>query len=224
MPYRKKYKNKKKNWDKKDTIVRINRPVIPDTTIVTLRYHQTVFVNPSTGLAGSYLFRANSIQDPNYTDSTGDHQPYGHDEWSNFYQHYCVMNSKCTARFISQSSVVANGSALAVLGLQRSATLQSDVDTIIERRDASTKFMSTAGSNQACTLVKKYDAKKFHGYTDLGDSAETRTAIGSNPLDVAYFNVSLVPLSSAYDVDPTAVSVTIDYTIKFMERQELLQS
>lgn len=225
MPYKtnKRFTSKKRPWRKKPSrAVVINRPVVPDTTIVKMRYHSTVSINPITGLAGNHLFRCGSIFDPDYT-STG-HQPYGHDEWTQFYNHYCVIGSKCTAKFVTLGTVGAEHTAICGVGLQRDTSLVSTPDLIVERRDASYKILTNMNANQTATVMKCFSPKKFHGYKDMGDSAETRTAVGANPSDDAYFNVFVSPLLGSHDVSPVLVSVTIDYIVKLMERKDLSQS
>lgn len=225
MPWKKKTTTRRprrrKFGRKRQTLV-VRQPMIADKTIVKMRYHESISINPVTGLAGYYIFRANSINDPNQT-GTG-HQPMSHDEWANFYAHYTVLGSKITAQFVSQDDTPTAGTALVGVGLQRTNSPIADLDQVIERRDARTKIMTSGNARQMVTVQNWFSAKKFFGYKDIGDSAETRTGFGSNPNDEAFFNIFVAPVDNSSDVASTVVSVTIDYIVQLTERKDLLKS
>lgn len=213
---------KRRNPRSKALTVNLRQPITSDNLITKLRYHTNITLNPGVGTSAIHLFRADSVYDPDY--SGVGHQPLGFNQFETLYNHYCVIGAKLTARYTSPTSTVSSGTALATVGIQRSTTLISDLDTLIERRDHATKIMTNSNAGQVCTLVKYYSPKKVHGWTNLGSSAETRTPISTNPSDEAYFAVGLSPISSTYDTGGTTVSITIDYIVKFMERADLLQS
>lgn len=235
MPYRRKPKTRPRRRRRRGAQTqrtrKIYKPVVfnprgghvmPDSLITKVRYHENISLDPSAGLVDNYLFSCNNIYDPNHT-GVG-HQPQGRDELAQFYNHYVVLGAKITAKFTSNGTGVANGVGIAGVGLQRSTTLVSDINTVIERRQARNKILTAVGAKGTCTVVNYFSAKKLFGYLDLGDSAETRTPIGASPTDQGYFNVFLAPVSSTYDLAATTVSVTIDYIVKFMERSDLLGS
>lgn len=229
MPYRRKPTRRPRRRRKKGTVRRSNRRTValykslrPDTQILRMRYHTTISLDPTTGLVDNHLFRADSIFDP---DSTGiGHSAMGYNEFSALWRHYCVLGAKITARFVSQGDLGNTNTGIAGIGLQRSNTLVSSLDTVIERGKARTKILTQGNANQTCTLVQYYSARKFHGWKDIGDSNETRTTFGANPPDQAYFNVFLGPMKSSDNVAVTPVSVTIDYIVKLMEKIDLLES
>jgi hypothetical protein len=73
----------------------IKRPIrmFPKTALVELTYCDQVLVNTRNMSSGHpYLFRLNSLFDPDYT-STG-HQPRGFDQWKTMYNKYCVIGAK----------------------------------------------------------------------------------------------------------------------------------
>lgn len=221
MPYRKKSQKTKKRRSNRLTLYVSPKQIVPDTIIVSMRYNDTVLIDPAAaGISNSHVFRANSIFDPDYTGAG--HQPLGRDQWYEFYRHYCVEKSSIVARFIAQGATAAASSCIAGVGLLRSPTISTNVNTVIERRDANTRVMTTVNAQGTVTVRNRYDAKKFHGYKDLGDSAETRTAMDANPDDQAYFHVFLSGTSG--DVESTAVSILITYQVRLMERIDLLES
>lgn len=67
--------------------------MFPKKQLVQLTYCDNVIVpSVDTAVSGPYMFRLNSIFDPDKT-STG-HQPRGHDQWSAMYKKYCVVGAK----------------------------------------------------------------------------------------------------------------------------------
>lgn len=213
-----------KKYRKKPAMMqRINRPVMPDTVMVKLRYHTNILLDPAAGLAANHFFRANGIYDPDYT-GVG-HQPMGMDQWAAFYQHFQVLGSRLTARFVSQSDAASTGTALAGVGLQRSATSVASVDSVVEARDANTRIMTSANAKQDITVTRNFSAKRFFGVKDVRDNDHLQgLCSGSDPAQVAYFNVFLAPLVSSADVASTTVSVLIEYIVLFKERNELPSS
>ena len=96
---------------------------IPDNTICKLKYNTRFQLDPaSTGIAGTsdtsldtYIFRMNSLFDPDYTTSnpvaslgkgTPNHQPYGFDQWATFYNEYMVLGAKIDVDFYNQNHTV----------------------------------------------------------------------------------------------------------------------
>lgn len=72
---------------------RIRRPIrmFPKTALVELSYCDKVEVPTRTGSAHPYIFKLNSLFDPDHT-STG-HQPRGFDQWKTMYNKYCVIGA-----------------------------------------------------------------------------------------------------------------------------------
>lgn len=221
MPWKKKQAKRRGRRRRKYAVTQfVRQPVIADKTIVKLRYHESTSINPLTGSSLSHFWSANSIYDPNAT-GTG-HKVMGYDQWEPFYAHYTVLGSKLTARFCSGVDD-GTGICLVGVGLQRDTTGTIDPNTVIERRDANTRLLTSANAMQTVTVVKCFSARKFFGYKDVGEGDETRTAMGSNPQDRAYFNTFISSLSGN-DPTTTFVSVTIDYIVQFSERKDLTGS
>ena len=104
MPRRTKKKNfrSRRTARRQQPMLALGRSPIPDKSLVKLRYCQRCAINPAAGVTNSYLFRANSLFDPDLT-GTG-HQPLGFDEWAKFYRRYCVLGSKITVQAINVST------------------------------------------------------------------------------------------------------------------------
>jgi hypothetical protein len=67
--------------------------VLPERMDVILRYSAEISLHAASGVAVSYVFRANDLYDPDYT-STG-HQPLGFDQLCLFYKRFLVRKSVC---------------------------------------------------------------------------------------------------------------------------------
>lgn len=231
MPYYRKRKKgsltrRKRRWKPKSRAGTVIVPgrILADATIVKMRYHENISIDPATGLAGSYIFRANSVFDPNFT-GTG-HQPLGHDEWTNFYNRYCVLGSRMTAIFSSQTTVVSSGSALVGISLKNTTVTEPDLNTLIESKKATTRMMTTSGARQSVTVRKNFSMKKHFQVTSAAaDTGLYEAALGSgNPTEQAYYHVFIAPTSSSYDVAATTVSVLIEYIVKLSDCKSLTGS
>jgi hypothetical protein len=96
---------------------------IPDNTICKLKYSTRFQLDPaSTGSLATpdaslatYIFRVNSLFDPDYTTAnplasqgkgSPNHQPYGFDQWATFYAEYMVLGAKIDVDFYNQNNNV----------------------------------------------------------------------------------------------------------------------
>lgn len=73
----------------------------PQSVCVTLPYSEIVQITTIAGAANQYVWNGNNIFDPNNS-GTG-HQPFGYDQWCNFYERYSVYGSSINVEFISTS-------------------------------------------------------------------------------------------------------------------------
>lgn len=198
--------------------------VVPASRVVSMRYVDTISIDPSTSVAGSHVYRANSVWDPDYT-ITG-HQPYGFDEISPFYDHYTVLGSKITARFISLATTPSSGTAHVGILLKDNVTVVSNPTLVMEATGSRYRLMTNAGASQASPNVScYYSPKRFFGIKDINDN---RGLLGSattgNPTEDAYFHVWATPIDASYNVAAMNVLITIEYTVKFTERKVFASS
>ena len=78
----------------------------PKTKIVKLRYVQEITLNSASGVYDVHSFRANSLFDPDYN-GVG-HQPSNFDRWMEIYNHYTVVGSKITAKYMPSTNPSSN--------------------------------------------------------------------------------------------------------------------
>lgn len=88
-----------------DTI-RFKEPHFPSSIIVPLKYSENVSMDCTNGATNTYLFRMNSLYDPNRS-GTG-HQPYLFDQFMALYDVYVVTGCKVTVTFSTESPIVMN--------------------------------------------------------------------------------------------------------------------
>lgn len=223
MPYKKNY-SRKKSSRKSRKMIRYSTPnVVPDKKVCKLRYVQTIPLDPSVQTASNWVFRANSLFDPDYT-GTG-HQPLGFDEMALFYDHYIVIGSKITAKFISIGSGSTTNCCMVGVRLNDSSTVTASYQTVMEQANNRYKFLSNSGALQSQTCTKTYSPRKFFGIKDINDNRSLLGAsMSANPNEDAMFHVYAAPFDTATNPAALNVLVTIEYIAVFSERKSLLSS
>lgn len=87
-PYKKRAYVRRRGYG---NVSRQRTSVVSDRQIVRLKYVALVELNVAANMLGTYVFRLNSLYDPDLT-STG-HQPMGFDQWSSMYYNYRVFKT-----------------------------------------------------------------------------------------------------------------------------------
>lgn len=223
------YKNKnvrRRLFDKPTrAIAKVPRPIsgFPLSQTVKLRYVAGLLMNPAQGLSEVWVIRANSLYDPDLT-FVG-HQPYGHDQWKDIYNHYSVQSAKCTATFMSSSSTPANACASCSITLKDDFTADiAPAKTSEESGRAAYKCISSSsGSGAMATISKSFNAKRFLASFNR-NSNFNRAAFGSNPTEGAFFHIKISPIIPTQTSIGTYVQVTVDYTALLSEPMDFLES
>lgn len=216
---KKHYRKKRRNYN----VVRLNRNPVALKTIVPMKYCQDITLNP--GLAGApdyYEFRANSIYDPDYT-GVG-HQPSGHDEWAQFYQHYNVIGSKISVNFASYTTGGTVGTyVVGISTLDTNGQLAGKSgEGIRELQSTRFKLLGIAGSPSK-TVSAKFSSKKRFGKNYMDDDNKG-TMNSSNPPEDAIFAVFAYPGDATSDASALYCQVTIQYLVALTEPKTLAQS
>lgn len=197
--------------------------VVPATKTVKLRYVDQFNLDGPLGINSTKVFRANSIFDPDF--SVGGHQPLGHDQWAVFYDHYCVIGAKITAKFVSTGNIATTDACMVGILLKDNSNTIAAPTTIMEQTNSGYAVLTNSNASQTRTIRKGYSARKFFNLKDVKDNrALVGAAVGSNPSEDAYFHVYQTPLSTADDARPIRVIVTIEYIVNLSERKSLVAS
>jgi len=211
MPYRRRYRRR-----------RVPRPLVgfPSNRVVRMRYIENLTWNFNTLPLFHYGFKANSIYDPNAT--AGGHQPMGHDQWAQFYNHYVVLRSHLKITFAAAADTNSTPIFYAV-NLDDDFTSLTSLTNMLEQ--GLTSWTLTNGDyEQAPTrsLTKSYYAKDFFNIADVKDNV-TRigAAFGADPPDLAAFQVLAGSVDGGTHARTCFALVQIDYIVLCSEPKTL---
>lgn len=234
MPYKKGYKKRRGRRTnrrgggykgRKYKAVRyVNAGVgIPDRTMVTMKYAQDVTISVGGALGSNYIFRCNSIYDPNQSSVLGG-QPLSHDQWQVFYQKYVVVGAKITCRFIADESNTATNSSLDTTNIGIT-TIKDTSDTITNPTEFMENNRTTYGvicpQKPIHTITKKFSAKKFFGLKNIIDEYDCGAAFGANPVNQAFWQLKLWPVDGSSTTRIVNVNVMIQYICVLRERNNV---
>lgn len=202
-----------------------NRTIgFPKTAFVKMRYVDTITLSPSVNTLNEEVFKANGIFDPYYP--LGGHQPLGRDQWALFYNKYVVYRSECSVKFC----VRVNNSEPLGIGIYLSSsptTTALNVNTLQEQGHSVSLIGSPTTNGNAFTLNNKlkmsYNAKKWHGVTNVKDADNLEADFSADPADGTYFIVFAGPMdpTAAAPMPSVVVNVTIDYYVLCKDVKEL---
>lgn len=186
----------------------------------THRYSTTISIDPSAaGLLSKYIFSANGMYDPDLT-STG-HQPMGFDQLALMYNHYTVVGSKITIKFINSDTNYVQLFGVSVLA--DSTGFTGDPHQYIEQGQSTYKICGKAGSDRSQTLTKTFSTKKFFKKSNVLDEDDLKGSSANNPTEMAFYHIVAAPLESV-DAAPVLAIVLLEYTSVWHEPRTLAQS
>ena len=226
MPYKR--RTSKKSYKRKAKIprklvVRNAGDPLPKKQLMKFRYVEHFLLDPGTGTCSDYVFRANSMFDPNYT-SAG-HQPYGFDQWIGvFYNHFVVLGSKASAIFTSPSESVGAGTVLCGIELKdsTSAITGQYASQIMERPRGNFKLMLNSDTSRGAVKVnKKFSAKNFFRVKDIIGDDVYKGSASTNPSEQSYFHVWAAAQDQVTNIAAINVTLTIDYIVALLEPKDL---
>lgn len=177
-----------------------------------LRYAEfpTITAQPA-GVAGVYKFRANSVQDPNYT-GTG-HQPYGHDTLATLYNHYVVDSAVITMSPIGSCTgkvygIIVSDDTLASL----------DAALLSEARGATSAIGTAGGTGNQAQVMARYNR-----HTQWPMFVDTSAPVGSNPNEEVFFTCWMADITDQVN-DQVKFQINIEFNVTFYEPKELALS
>jgi hypothetical protein len=202
--------------------------VVPPETFVQLKYVDQFILNPTASSTDNYVFRANSLFDPNYT-GTG-HQPYGYDQWATFYTTWCVYRTElvftCTPPNLSTATPQINNAILYVTKRRTDPTVFSDVNTAIEDPYCM-RYVMTSGYQKQPRLSVVLDTPSFMGVDRKVylSSSEYAGATGSNPTIQSYILCGAgTTAASTNNPDPMYCTAEMKFFVKFYNPANLTGS
>lgn len=181
----------------------------PAVHYATLRYCTNItLVVTTASQASTHYFRANSIHDPDYSGTVFGGQPYGHDTYSNIYNHYQVLGSTITVQ-----GNPANNTRYFGVGclLQDNATIIEDESRQLCAMKGSS--YTRQGNGSMATIKRSFD-------TNFMVNKSTQCApFGSDVNDPMYFVVFSMDDGETGNV--LYCTVTINYRVKMWELKDL---
>lgn len=202
----------------------------PATNTVAMRWSGYANVG-TTGVVGTNnVYSANSVYDPDHTSGAG-FSAMGLDEWSMFYNHYCVDSATITATFTIPASATPSPTPIACY---IKLTDDTSDDTELSQSwmcNGNTCWKEAAQGTQAVVfqLKKHFNAADFFGLKDPMDAQSNIGAlVSTNPAERAYWMVGMSSTTGSAPVPPGEateypcwVNVLITYNTTFTEPKYL---
>lgn len=200
----------------------IGKPLFPKRIVVRMMYAEPQIgsINPgAAGVAASYVFRANSIYDPNFT-GTG-HQPMGFDQMMTMYQNFVVLGSKITCTFNNSDTT---NHVIVGIYLSSNSTVISDLSNLIENGNCVFSNLSDSDtSNSVVTLTKMHSPKKWFGVRNIVDDDLFQGTSSADATNLSFYHC-FAAANSASDPGSVGLSVRIEYIVMFKEPVNLSSS
>lgn len=217
------YRNKKRRIKALSRTVIRNRIIAPKT-FVKLRYSQLEYVtmvNAGVGsLYGYYVFRGNSVFDPDQT-GTGN-QPTGRDQWYGFYANCTVLGSKIITRVVNSN----NTAQWKISVTPRTLTSwNTTTEAVADYPGSKSKIVGTSNGGGHITIKNYYSTSTMYGVSKKevkDDPLLYGATSGSNPTTQWYWLVSAIPADThGATGNNLNISATIVYYCMFSDRLEL---
>ena len=200
-----------------------NGSAFPPKKRATLRYVQTITLDPGAGGTAQNLFRTIGLYDPDA--SLGGHQPYGYDQWMAIYARYHVISSKISIQACSAAQqTTTNCWRVGISPIDRSSSLPTAAEDLMEISGAvyGVHEYKAAGPIR---LSVKHDTKKVYGVKDVLDNEHLSGTINALPQDNTYWIVWAANGGAGVeDAAPVTVNVTIDYDVWFTDVNDVTHS
>ena len=172
------------------------------------------------GLINTYVFRANSLFDPDAT--AGGHQPIGYDQLMPFFERYCVIGMRFRIAFTNSSTTQ---SSLVGYQVNDAASLSNGAtwSTSIEQGQSQWAVVNNINSGQSTKYFTGYvNCPKVMGQTMaayLADDSNQAIAT-NNPTDQIYFSLYAGDLTGG-TAATCYIQVDLLYDVMFMGSNQL---
>lgn len=224
-PYRRKRttlrKRRRKAYKKKTSYTLMNNISLGRTKIVRMCYSEDVTLTPPAVAHAGYVFRPNSIYDPNYT-GTG-HRCFGEQQYRALYNRYEVQRCYITAT-IFHAEVTGDVPVKCGIFLDKDGTLDNNLDTKIEQVHGRGIRLLLANSREKTTVQAWYDPRTFFNKTDIDDDHQQSAPMGANPTAVAFAVLWVQAAGNIASLLDLVCQVRMEYVVKLSEPIPLAQT
>jgi len=132
---------------------------MPNGKVVRLRYDDFSSFISTSGNHSFGTFNVASIYDPLVSGSGTNHQPFGHDQYSVFYNKYIVIGAKVTSKFMWTLNATRLVCVYSIL--DEDTTLPDYLQIKQERYPAKVKTL-VADKTKTVTITNYYSPSKWH--------------------------------------------------------------
>jgi hypothetical protein len=182
------------------------------------KYAEQVQLDAGTGSIDTYLFRTNSLYDPDQT-GTG-HQPYTYDQWASMYSRSAVVRSRIKVVFQTGDTTLAGGFPTVGIQVIR-ATGDAPVDqtTILESSHVKWRQMGAiyGGPSAVVTVNESWDARAWLRTDPMTTRDYTENISGSAVSVANFFCVFAAAGYSTADPGIVRANVFIEYDAVLFE-------
>ncbi len=184
----------------------MNPPILPFKPLfpqkLKCQFKYTEFIGYASTSVWSYIFRANSIFDPNLS-GTG-YQPMWFDNMKAIYNSYCVLDSNTQIQIINQS---ASPARVCLSPQDTTSGLALSYQMQLPYASYATVGAGVSG-NSLAYVQSRVNIARFTGFRDSED-VNLRSAVTTNPTTQVYW------FYQAASVDATTLSQEIMWTVVY---------
>ncbi len=203
----------------------ITKNVLAKKSTVVMKYADTIAIDPGAASISAHYFRANSINDPDFT-GVG-HQPFTHDTYATLYGAYRVIKSK-----IKVTPVASTASTLIPgfwgLFIDSDSTLSYSEGTQIVEDPRTGGFKQHMGVQTPHYGIQGGSMRKTFSAKSLGPEGKNNVVLfGSNASDDRQFSKYFcIWASSILANNPGSLEfmVEIEYTVELTSPLQITQS
>ncbi len=199
--------------------------------IVNMRWVKPIQIlaDPPIAMQVTSVTPALDLMNINSIDALGgaNHQPYGFDQWANYYQTYTVMSADIHILITSQNDPTApvGGQSAYVFGakIADDGAVLPTTSFRTEIEEGNTAYVVLApGNNEFKKISLHFDAKKWFSIKDLADNTARLggkfASPGGGPADTAKLELWVANVSqSATSKVLVDLIVEIDFTVLLSE-------
>lgn len=203
------------------TAIMLKELICPPCVRTRVKFSQRVQIASTTGALGTYLYRANGLDDPDVTGAGA--QPEGFDEWMAMYDRYRVVSSKIKITGASQGTTNNSASFLMVIVPSGSATAYATLADAESAPFAARKMYVFGGP--PLVISKSISTATLTGNSVGAILAEQAFSglFSTQPTEQTYWHVYVQAMDAASTVT-TNVYVEIEYVADFFDRNNFALS
>lgn len=200
---------------------RIARGIFGKTYKQSMRYVDTISLDPGLSAMAYHTFSASGCYDPDIT-STG-HQPRYFDQIMLHFNHYTVIGAKLKATFQAQDTANLGQAYVGVVQTAGPTPTITDINTILEMKDAKMR-VQTQLPGRPRVVTSGINNSKWLGQKVLQEDANSGTA-SANPAEQVYWQV-MAGSNNEGVVNPSVIRVLIEieYIVVFHEPKDIAGS